>query len=229
MINPQKPVINLIKNCNRFTALIYIYYIEAWARYAAPWPSTRGPHGNQMKTCCKILSNFVDCFTFHHKLSHLLSIWIVSTQMNTSPFPPTWVRPRVHTMEPPAGFSLADYAVFSSMLLVSVAIGLFQALKKRSADATVDDFFTGGRDMPAAAVGLSLCASFMSAVQVLGVPAEASRYGSKFLYMCLGQAISSLLTAFLFMPVFFRLNITSTNQVGYITLHQIRWDYITSD
>jgi len=25
MINPQKPVINLIKNCNRFTALIYIY------------------------------------------------------------------------------------------------------------------------------------------------------------------------------------------------------------
>jgi len=25
MINPQKPVINLIKNCNRFTALINIY------------------------------------------------------------------------------------------------------------------------------------------------------------------------------------------------------------
>jgi len=25
MINPQKPVINPIKNCNRFTALIYIY------------------------------------------------------------------------------------------------------------------------------------------------------------------------------------------------------------
>jgi len=27
MINPQKPVINPIKNCNRFTALIYIYII----------------------------------------------------------------------------------------------------------------------------------------------------------------------------------------------------------
>ncbi|XP_034387438.1 sodium/iodide cotransporter isoform X2 [Cyclopterus lumpus] len=114
--------------------------------------------------------------------------------------------------EQSTGFTLADYAVFSVMLLVSMAIGLFQALKKRPEDATADDFFTGGRSMPAVPVGLSLCASFMSAVQVLGVPAEASRYGFKFLYMCLGQSISSLLTAYFFMPVFFRLNITSTNQ-----------------
>uniref|UniRef100_A0A3B4TXR3 Solute carrier family 5 member 5 n=1 Tax=Seriola dumerili TaxID=41447 RepID=A0A3B4TXR3_SERDU len=111
-----------------------------------------------------------------------------------------------------SGFVLADYAVFATMLLVSMAIGLFQALHKRPRDASVDDFFTGGRSMPAVPVGLSLCASFMSAVQVLGVPAEASRYGFKFLYMCLGQSINSLLTAYLFLPVFFRLGITSTNQ-----------------
>ncbi|XP_040040744.2 sodium/iodide cotransporter [Gasterosteus aculeatus] len=112
----------------------------------------------------------------------------------------------------PAGFFLADYAVFSAMLLVSMGIGLFQALKKGPGEATADDFFTGGRSMPAVPVGLSLCASFMSAVQVLGVPSEASRYGYKFLYMCLGQSISSLLTAYLFLPVFYRLGITSTNQ-----------------
>uniref|UniRef100_A0A665VL88 Solute carrier family 5 member 5 n=1 Tax=Echeneis naucrates TaxID=173247 RepID=A0A665VL88_ECHNA len=110
------------------------------------------------------------------------------------------------------GFVIADYVVFAAMLLVSMAIGLFQALKKRGVDTNVDDFFTGGRSMPAVPVGLSLCASFMSAVQVLGVPAEASRYGFKFLYMCLGQSINSLLTAYLFLPVFFRLGITSTNQ-----------------
>lgn len=111
------------------------------------------------------------------------------------------------------GFVLADYAVFAAMLLVSVAIGLFQALKKRTREATADDFFTGGRSMPAIPVGLSLCASFMSAVQVLGVPSEGFRYGFKFLYMCLGQSINTLLTAYLFLPVFFRLGITSTNQV----------------
>uniref|UniRef100_A0A8D0CPS6 Solute carrier family 5 member 5 n=1 Tax=Sander lucioperca TaxID=283035 RepID=A0A8D0CPS6_SANLU len=111
-----------------------------------------------------------------------------------------------------AGFVLADYAVFAAMLSVSMAIGLFHALKKRPGGATADDFFTGGRSMSAVPVGLSLCASFMSAVQVIGVPAEASRYGFKFLYMCLGQSINSLLTAYLFLPVFFRLGITSTNQ-----------------
>uniref|UniRef100_A0A3Q3EBA3 Solute carrier family 5 member 5 n=1 Tax=Labrus bergylta TaxID=56723 RepID=A0A3Q3EBA3_9LABR len=110
------------------------------------------------------------------------------------------------------GFVIADYAVFACMLLVSMAIGVFQALKKSKREATADDFFTGGRSLPAVPVGLSLCASFMSAVQVLGVPAEASRYGFKFLYMCLGQSINSLLTAYLFLPVFFRLGITSTNQ-----------------
>uniref|UniRef100_A0A8C5DE94 Sodium/iodide cotransporter n=1 Tax=Gouania willdenowi TaxID=441366 RepID=A0A8C5DE94_GOUWI len=117
-------------------------------------------------------------------------------------------------MEDRPGFVLADYAVFASMLMVSMIIGLFQALKKKkSGNATADDFFTGGRSMPAVPVGLSLCASFMSAVQVLGVPAEGFRYGFKFLYMCLGQSINSLLTAYFFLPVFFRLGITSTNQV----------------
>ncbi|XP_070816861.1 sodium/iodide cotransporter [Chaetodon trifascialis] len=111
-----------------------------------------------------------------------------------------------------SGFVLADYAVFAAMLFVSMAIGVFQALRKSRTDARADDFFTGGRSMPAVPVGLSLCASFMSAVQVLGVPSEASRYGFKFIYMCLGQSINSLLTAYLFLPVFFRLGITSTNQ-----------------
>ncbi|KAM9763065.1 sodium/iodide cotransporter isoform 1-T3 [Menidia menidia] len=110
------------------------------------------------------------------------------------------------------GFVPADYAVFAAMLSISMAIGLFQALKGRQRHASPDDFFTGGRSMPAVPVGLSLCASFMSAVQVLGVPSEGFRYGFKFLYMCLGQSINSALTAYLFLPVFFQLGITSTNQ-----------------
>ncbi|XP_074707616.1 sodium/iodide cotransporter [Strix uralensis] len=64
--------------------------------------------------------------------------------------------------------------------------------------------------MSALPVGLSLSASFMSAIQVLGVPAEAYRYGAKFLWMCLGQLLNTLLTAQLFLPVFYRLGLTST-------------------
>ncbi|NXR03807.1 SC5A5 protein, partial [Sagittarius serpentarius] len=106
-------------------------------------------------------------------------------------------------------FSLWDYGVFGLMLLISTSIGLFHGLAK-GGQKTSEDFFTGGRRMSALPVGLSLSASFMSAIQVLGVPAEAYRYGAKFLWMCLGQLLNTLLTAQLFLPVFYRLGLTST-------------------
>uniref|UniRef100_A0A8C6V752 Solute carrier family 5 member 5 n=1 Tax=Naja naja TaxID=35670 RepID=A0A8C6V752_NAJNA len=109
----------------------------------------------------------------------------------------------------PRAFSLWDYGVFGLMLLVSTGIGLFYGLS-RGGQKSPEDFFTGSRAMSALPVGLSLSASFMSAIQVLGVPAEAYRYGMKFLWMCLGQLLNSLLTAGLFLPVFYRLGLTST-------------------
>ncbi|GAB0200558.1 sodium/iodide cotransporter [Grus japonensis] len=111
-------------------------------------------------------------------------------------------------------FSLWDYGVFGLMLLVSTGIGLFHGLAK-GGQKTSEDFFTGGRRMSALPVGLSLSASFMSAIQVLGVPAEAYRYGAKFLWMCLGQLLNTLLTAQLFLPVFYRLGLTSTYEMLY--------------
>lgn len=111
-----------------------------------------------------------------------------------------------------ATFGAWDYGVFALMLLVSTGIGLWVGLA-RGGQRSAEDFFTGGRSLTALPVGLSLAASFMSAVQVLGVPAEAYRYGLKFLWMCLGQMLNSLLTALLFMPVFYRLGLTSTYQV----------------
>uniref|UniRef100_H0UY77 Solute carrier family 5 member 5 n=1 Tax=Cavia porcellus TaxID=10141 RepID=H0UY77_CAVPO len=109
----------------------------------------------------------------------------------------------------PATFGPWDYAVFALMLLVSTGIGLWVALA-RGGQRSADDFFTGGRRLGPLPVGLSLAASFMSAVQVLGVPSEAARYGIKFLWMCLGQLLCAALTAALFLPVFYRLGLTST-------------------
>ncbi|XP_006509600.1 sodium/iodide cotransporter isoform X1 [Mus musculus] len=113
-----------------------------------------------------------------------------------------------------ATFGPWDYGVFATMLLVSTGIGLWVGLA-RGGQRSADDFFTGGRQLAAVPVGLSLAASFMSAVQVLGVPAEAARYGLKFLWMCVGQLLNSLLTALLFLPIFYRLGLTSTYQMLY--------------
>ncbi|KAK3566236.1 hypothetical protein QTP86_029684 [Hemibagrus guttatus] len=113
-------------------------------------------------------------------------------------------------------FTVGDYAVFGAMLAISLIIGLLQSLLTRgrrfSDSDSMENFFTGGRSLGAVPVGLSLCASFMSGVQVLGVPSESYLYGFKFLYMCLGQGINSFLTATLFLPVYYTLNITSSNQ-----------------
>ena len=111
-----------------------------------------------------------------------------------------------------ATFGAWDYGVFALMLLVSTGIGLWVGVA-RGGQRSAEDFFTGGRRLSALPVGLSLAASFMSAVQVLGVPAEAYRYGLKFLWMCLGQLLNSLLTALLFLPIFYRLGLTSTYEV----------------
>ncbi|KAM8763689.1 sodium/iodide cotransporter [Rhynchonycteris naso] len=110
-----------------------------------------------------------------------------------------------------ATFGAWDYAVFALMLLVSSGIGLWVGLAP-GGQRSAEDFFTGGRRLAALPVGLSLAASFMSAVQVLGVPAEAYRYGLKFLWMTVGQLLNSLLTAAFYMPVFYRLGLTSTYQ-----------------
>ncbi|NWQ93722.1 SC5A5 protein, partial [Burhinus bistriatus] len=120
-------------------------------------------------------------------------------------------------------FSLWDYGVFGLMLLISTGIGLFHGLAK-GGQKTSEDFFTGGRQMSALPVGLSLSASFMSAVQVLGVPAEAYRYGAKFLWMCVGQLLNTLLTAQLFLPVFYRLGLTSTYELSPTWCLRCRWD-----
>lgn len=110
-------------------------------------------------------------------------------------------------------FSLWDYILFAGMFLISVAIGIFFAFRERGRKK-VEEFFTGGRQMSALPVGLSLSASFMSAVQVLGVPVEAYNYGIKFLQMCLGQTLNAILTAYLFLPILYRLGLTSTYEVG---------------
>uniref|UniRef100_A0A4W3GYU6 Solute carrier family 5 member 5 n=1 Tax=Callorhinchus milii TaxID=7868 RepID=A0A4W3GYU6_CALMI len=119
-------------------------------------------------------------------------------------------------------FSFFDYVVFSVMLLISTGIGIFHAFLNRNKKKDTEEFFTGGRRMSALPVGMSLCASFMSAVQVLGVPVEAFRYGAKFMQMCIGQTLNAVLTAYFFLPIFYRLGLTSTYQVRWLMALQTR-------
>ncbi|NWW64382.1 SC5A8 protein, partial [Ifrita kowaldi] len=106
-------------------------------------------------------------------------------------------------------FTVWDYVVFAAMLLISAVIGVYYAFVG-GGQKTSKDFLTAGRSMSALPVALSLTASFMSAVTVLGSPAEIYRYGAIFCIFAITYGFVVLCSAEIFLPVFYKLGITST-------------------
>ncbi|TDG96819.1 hypothetical protein EPR50_G00232850 [Perca flavescens] len=111
-------------------------------------------------------------------------------------------------------FVVADYVVFAVMLLVSAAVGVYYAWVDRGQRSS-GDFLMGGRRLTALPVSLSLTASFMSAITVLSNPAEVYRYGANIGFYGLAYVITMVVTSEIFLPVFYRLAITSTYEILY--------------
>uniref|UniRef100_A0A147A7D4 Sodium-coupled monocarboxylate transporter 2 n=1 Tax=Fundulus heteroclitus TaxID=8078 RepID=A0A147A7D4_FUNHE len=114
----------------------------------------------------------------------------------------------VGTGGPVASFSVWDYVVFAGTILGAASIGLFQAIRGRK-NTSSEEFLLGGRQMTAVPVAMSLTASFMSGITVIGTPAEAYRFGTAFWLFGFSYAIMSAITAEIFVPLFYRLGITS--------------------
>ncbi|XP_053544880.1 sodium-coupled monocarboxylate transporter 2 isoform X2 [Bombina bombina] len=106
-------------------------------------------------------------------------------------------------------FVVWDYVVFAALLVVSAGIGVFFAIKERK-KKTSKEFLVGGRQMTCGPVALSLTASFMSAVTVLGTPSEVVRFGAFYLFFIISYTVVITVSAELFIPVFYRSGITST-------------------
>ncbi|XP_058994535.1 sodium-coupled monocarboxylate transporter 2 isoform X2 [Mustela lutreola] len=111
-------------------------------------------------------------------------------------------------------FAVWDYVVFAALFVISSGIGVFFAIKERK-KATSREFLVGGRQMSFGPVALSLTASFMSAVTVLGAPSEVYRFGASFVLFFISYAFVIILTSELFLPVFYRSGITSTYEILY--------------
>ncbi|KAJ1163530.1 hypothetical protein NDU88_003988 [Pleurodeles waltl] len=106
-------------------------------------------------------------------------------------------------------FVVWDYLVFALMLLISAIIGIYYAFAG-GGQKTSKEFLMGGRSMTAVPVALSLTASFMSAVTVLGTPSEVYRFGAMFGVFAITYTLVVIISSEVFLPVFYRLGITST-------------------
>lgn len=105
-------------------------------------------------------------------------------------------------------FSLVDYVVFVLLLVFSLAIGLYHALRGWG-QHTVGQLLMADRKMSCLPVALSLLATFQSAVAILGVPSEIYRFGTQYWFLGCSYFLGLLIPAHVFIPVFYRLHLTS--------------------
>ncbi|XP_050664342.1 sodium-coupled monocarboxylate transporter 1-like [Leptidea sinapis] len=105
-------------------------------------------------------------------------------------------------------FHWEDYTVLGAMLLISCAIGVFYGYCGEK-QTTGDDFLLGGSSMGTFPMALSLGASFITAIELLGNPAEMYMAGAQFWMICFAFVLVVPVTSQLFLPVFMRLRLTS--------------------
>lgn len=68
-------------------------------------------------------------------------------------------------------------------------------------------------------VAFSLMASFMSAITILGVSSENYSFGVQFIVINLSYGLCTPIAAYLYLPVFFKLQATSVYEASSISLY----------
>ncbi|GFY54519.1 putative sodium-dependent multivitamin transporter [Trichonephila inaurata madagascariensis] len=113
-------------------------------------------------------------------------------------------------------FTVFDYVIFMSMLVLSTSIGVYYHFTDRK--KSHKEYFLTNRNMPVATVSFSLMASFMSATSFLGVPAENYLYGTQYVMLNLGYALGTPVAAFIFLPVFYKMQGASAFEMLYMAI-----------
>ncbi|XP_058806032.1 sodium-coupled monocarboxylate transporter 1 [Phymastichus coffea] len=106
-------------------------------------------------------------------------------------------------------FSWSDYLVLAAMLVISCLIGTFYACFSKKQE-TSNDFLLGGSDMGTIPMAMSLAASFITAIELLGNPAEMYEHGTQFWMTCLAFILVVPITSRLYLPVYMKLRLTSS-------------------
>ncbi|XP_011869528.1 PREDICTED: sodium-coupled monocarboxylate transporter 1-like [Vollenhovia emeryi] len=105
-------------------------------------------------------------------------------------------------------FGWLDYTLFSLLLLVSVLIGVYFGFFSKQDSTT--EYFLGGKRMGCFPVAMSIIASHISGISLLGIPTEVFHYGSQYAACVVTSILTAVVTSYLFLPVFYKLQLTST-------------------
>ncbi|XP_058129121.1 sodium-coupled monocarboxylate transporter 1-like [Anopheles ziemanni] len=114
-------------------------------------------------------------------------------------------------------FDWPDYVVFVVMLMICIVIGIFfgykdhrkHKSKQARRDSEALDYLVGGRKMQIFPVSVSLVASWISGISLLGTSTEIYVYGTQYCYIVVAVLLMGFVLHYIFLPVFHDLQITS--------------------
>ncbi|XP_026465208.1 LOW QUALITY PROTEIN: sodium-coupled monocarboxylate transporter 1-like [Ctenocephalides felis] len=107
-------------------------------------------------------------------------------------------------------FDLLDYSVFGFMLVVSALVGVYFAFFAKEKQNNTQQYLMGGKTMGIFPISMSLIASYISGISLLGLPAEMYTYGTQYWMIVCPECFVSLTMALIYLPVFYKLQITSS-------------------
>ncbi|OXA44023.1 Sodium-coupled monocarboxylate transporter 1 [Folsomia candida] len=108
-------------------------------------------------------------------------------------------------------FGILDYVAVVGTLCLSLGIGLYYACAGKQ---TNEDMLVGGRSMNPIAIAASMLVTYLSAITILGYPAEVYTHGIQIFMITIMSTICIPLSTFVFVKVFYKMKLTSVYEVG---------------
>ncbi|XP_062551794.1 sodium-coupled monocarboxylate transporter 1-like isoform X1 [Armigeres subalbatus] len=106
-------------------------------------------------------------------------------------------------------FSVFDYVIFFSMLLISTIIGVYFGFLSKVKQDNTKEYLLGGKAMSKFPISASLIATHVSGITLLGLPTELYGHGSQY-WLCVIAAFPVyILMRKIYLPVFYDLQVTS--------------------
>ena len=146
-------------------------------------------------------------------------------------------------------FHLIDYIVFGTMLVFSASVGVYfgyfnKSKSKRQTRSTrecqtTDETYTeknttdfgsksmleyllGSRKLKAFPVAMSLVASYISGVTVLGTPAEIYNFGTQYWLIIFPIFLMGFIVSYVYLPVFCSLKVGSSYEVCHFSFNIVQ-------
>ncbi|XP_059052790.1 putative sodium-dependent multivitamin transporter [Achroia grisella] len=106
-------------------------------------------------------------------------------------------------------FGVWDYVIMGLTMVASIVIGVYFRFSGGK-QKTNEEYLLADRNQSILPVAVSLMASFMSAITLLGVSSENYYYGMQFVVINVSHLLATPIACYLYLPVFFKLQKTST-------------------